>query len=61
MPNSLAAFHDMSAANTPGKMYMSSLQVLPCRLMVTAIFPTSFMQAPLTVQGFISDGFRLSK
>ena len=61
MPYSLAAFHDMSAPDTPGKMCMLSLQVLPCRLMVTGIFPTGFMQAPLTARGLISDGARLSK
>ena len=61
MPNSLAAFHDMSAPDTRGKMCMSSLQVLPCRRMVTGIFPTGFMQAPLTVRRLTFDGARLSK
>ena len=61
MPDSLAAFHDMSAPDTPRKMCMSSLQVIPCRLMVTGIFPSGFMQASLIAQGLISDGARLSK
>ena len=60
MPNSLAAFHDMSAPNTPCNMWMLSLQVFYCKLMVTGIFPTGFMQAPLTAQGLSSDGARLS-
>ena len=61
MPNSLAAFHEMRAPDTPGKMWISSLYVLPCRLMVTGIFPTGFMQAPLTALGLISDDARLPK
>ena len=60
MPNSLAAFH-MSAPDTPRKVWMSSLQVLTCRLMVTSISATGFMQAPLTVRGLISDSAKLPK
>ena len=61
MHNSLAAFHEMSAQDTPGKMRMSSLRIFPCRLMVTGIFPTCFMQAPLTAWELISDCARLFK
>ena len=61
MPNFLAAFHEMRAPDTPGKMWVSSLYVLPCRLMATGIFPAGFMQAPLTALELISDGARLSK
>ena len=40
---------------------MSSLQVLPCRQMVTGVLPKGFIQAPLTALGLISEDVRMSK